>query len=231
MKRITPKVIRQWHLRHAQDDLHKYFNTNIDFICPICLATFSRKIISRSDKQDKPVLTLDHYPPQCLGGRQVCLTCQNCNNTLGKYECFLSSALNSHDLTTTKLNRLHHRVAIVKSCYLKVFTRFGYRCILDPCFNDVRKQILNPDQRILPDYFINYQDVTLSEVNFDSQDDILFDDYNSLMLVTLKLIAKRLGKVKYCGCYFQYNHNIFCPFFKRTQLTHHNIVENGVFTS
>ena len=45
--------------------------------CPICARGFDR------DALDRRLLTLEHVPPQSMGGKPVCLTCKECNNTAG----------------------------------------------------------------------------------------------------------------------------------------------------
>jgi len=48
------------------------------FLCPLCLRLFLR---SELDEQD---LSLDHVPPQSVGGTKCTLTCTSCNNEAGK---------------------------------------------------------------------------------------------------------------------------------------------------
>ncbi len=43
------------------------------YICPLCIFAFS----SLDD------LTFEHAPPESLGGREICLTCSECNSTAG----------------------------------------------------------------------------------------------------------------------------------------------------
>ena len=45
------------------------------FICPICLKTF--------DILDYDNITIEHVPPEKLGGRPLLLTCKDCNNVCG----------------------------------------------------------------------------------------------------------------------------------------------------
>jgi hypothetical protein len=45
--------------------------------CPICLVPFT--IEALADKQ----LSIEHVPPECLGGRELLLTCTECNNSAG----------------------------------------------------------------------------------------------------------------------------------------------------
>lgn len=41
--------------------------------------------------------------------------------------------------------------AVIKNAYIILFARFGYSFILDPYYNRIRRQILNPDLPILPE--------------------------------------------------------------------------------
>lgn len=43
--------------------------------------------------------------------------------------------------------------ALLKSAYILAFQKFGYSLIFDPCFDIVREQLKNPDQRIYPEKF------------------------------------------------------------------------------
>lgn len=45
----------------------------IGYICPICLEI----------KRDIQALSKEHVPPESVGGRVICLTCQQCNSTAG----------------------------------------------------------------------------------------------------------------------------------------------------
>jgi hypothetical protein len=46
--------------------------------CPICLKFFTRDMISE--------LSLEHVPPEKVGGHVRTLTCKTCNNSAGKME-------------------------------------------------------------------------------------------------------------------------------------------------
>lgn len=45
--------------------------------CPICLTTFAIEDLAQKR------LSAEHVPPESLGGRELLLTCRNCNNTSG----------------------------------------------------------------------------------------------------------------------------------------------------
>jgi len=47
--------------------------------CPICLSSFSRDEVAKGSK-----VTLEHAPPNALGGAIMCLTCADCNAGAGK---------------------------------------------------------------------------------------------------------------------------------------------------
>ena len=48
------------------------------YVCPLCTNGYGR------DALDDKTLTLEHAPPESLGGRPVCLTCKPCNNDAGR---------------------------------------------------------------------------------------------------------------------------------------------------
>jgi hypothetical protein len=45
--------------------------------CPLCARGFGRAAL------DDGTLTIEHAPPEALGGRPICLTCKDCNRTAG----------------------------------------------------------------------------------------------------------------------------------------------------
>lgn len=51
------------------------------YICPICLDPFSKEDLDQ--KNSKNPLSLEDAPPKSLGGSQIVLTCERCNNGLG----------------------------------------------------------------------------------------------------------------------------------------------------
>ncbi len=57
------------------------------YICPLCIekqfAVIDGKILANA------VFTLDHVPPESVGGKSKILTCATCNNTAGIYEAEL----------------------------------------------------------------------------------------------------------------------------------------------
>lgn len=53
-----------------------------EYICPICCRIFDERAI-RKDASDDYCLTLEHSPPEKIGGTVLTLTCKRCNNMLG----------------------------------------------------------------------------------------------------------------------------------------------------
>lgn len=50
--------------------------------CPICQEDYDERAI-KNDASNDYCLTLEHAPPDSIGGKVVALTCKNCNNDLG----------------------------------------------------------------------------------------------------------------------------------------------------
>src|SRR5580704_16833636 len=46
--------------------------------CPICLGRFTIEALAQNQ------LSAEHVPPESLGGRELLLTCRNCNNSSGQ---------------------------------------------------------------------------------------------------------------------------------------------------
>jgi hypothetical protein len=66
-----------------------------DYICPICLDKFTKEDLDQ--KKDNP-LSLEDAPPKSLGGSQIVLTCERCNNGMGKdIDWHLTERLNEMD--------------------------------------------------------------------------------------------------------------------------------------
>ncbi len=53
-----------------------------EYKCPICCVDFTINAISKKSPEDYR-LTLEHAPPDFIGGSVVALTCKKCNNNLG----------------------------------------------------------------------------------------------------------------------------------------------------
>lgn len=56
---------------HQEEDL---------YACPLCRRVFSAEALEGPD----PTLTLEHVPPESLGGRALLLSCKRCNNEGGR---------------------------------------------------------------------------------------------------------------------------------------------------
>lgn len=112
---------------HPDKYLHLFFanDKNIPehyaYICPICV---QQGILSFDDSytvSTKTGLTLDHYPPESVGGDETILVCRTCNSKAGSgYEYVLSqkiseSAFNS--LTTTAVSKVKTEISGVKGRY------------------------------------------------------------------------------------------------------------------
>lgn len=52
-----------------------------DYVCPICLDIFTKEDL---DQKTENPLSLEDAPPKSLGGSQIVLTCQDCNNGMGR---------------------------------------------------------------------------------------------------------------------------------------------------
>ncbi|MBN8678942.1 MAG: hypothetical protein J0M29_12010 [Chitinophagales bacterium] len=50
------------------------------YVCPLCFGLFEKKALFQTDPNP---LTVEHVPPQKLGGTPLVLTCKNCNSTAG----------------------------------------------------------------------------------------------------------------------------------------------------
>ena len=50
------------------------------FICPLCLRIFN---IGQLGEQVNSYITIEHLPPENVGGKPIVLTCKDCNSTCG----------------------------------------------------------------------------------------------------------------------------------------------------
>ena len=190
------------------------------YICPLCLRIFR---LAQLGSDINKYITLEHIPPENLGGKPLILTCKDCNSNCGHdLDVYLRNELehregkyfndpkgyvsifeyggnsvnailkedengivniyveNKHnhpgvvdrfiestkdydgDLEIPGFFKLgNHRrktevvdVAILKSAYLFAFYKFGYRYILSTNLNAIRKQILNPNEKKLPPFYL-----------------------------------------------------------------------------
>jgi|CXWL01.1.fsa_nt_gi hypothetical protein len=61
------------HIEPDEDDV---------FVCPLCFRYFTRDEVLSEVAKDIPV-TLEHVPPEALGGKERTLTCNSCNSWAG----------------------------------------------------------------------------------------------------------------------------------------------------
>jgi len=82
------------------------------YVCPLCRRYFSEKYL---DQAEKNPLTIEHVPPENSGGKDLILTCKECNNNHGswfdshlnkmdEYEKFLNLVDNTELKTSFTLN-------------------------------------------------------------------------------------------------------------------------------
>lgn len=65
------------------------------YICPICEGNFNKEDLNQEVDN---ALSLEDAPPKSLGGKQIVLTCENCNNGLGRdIDWHLTERLNELD--------------------------------------------------------------------------------------------------------------------------------------
>ncbi len=69
---LYKNIIEKLPLIDEKGEKKELVNT---FICPICLKPF--------DFSDYDNITIEHVPPEKLGGRPLLLTCKDCNNVCG----------------------------------------------------------------------------------------------------------------------------------------------------
>lgn len=218
---------------------HPTFTGNLkasnNYICPICLRIFDESSLEQGINNP---LTIEHVPPEALGGKSKLLTCKECNSKSGHlldgqlyklllqmdFDSFLpnSKTKATFDLNGNKVNgsveidnegvwslRLmpqysnpkhsesffkdfkmstksvnpmvrppfveqfksptfkfskrnsaqikRAEVAVLRIAYLYLFSIFGNSVLLNPFLDNVRKQILSPDEDILPrPFWIKY---------------------------------------------------------------------------
>ena len=194
------------------------------FICPLCLRIFN---VGQLGEQVNRYITIEHIPPENLGGKPIALTCKDCNSTCGhdldvylrnevehyerayfngskghfsKYrhggvevnaitnedkdgtvniriekklnspivlDTFCESVKSSEDdlrikghliLGDHKRDTMKADVAMLKSSYLYAFNKFGYKYILSTKLDAIRKQIQNPNEDILPPYYLLFNE-------------------------------------------------------------------------
>lgn len=73
-------------------DEHKNVGINNIYICPLCLENYF--VSTDFGIQGNAEFSLDHVPPESLGGRYKILSCKKCNNNSGKFESELEKMIN-----------------------------------------------------------------------------------------------------------------------------------------
>lgn len=217
-KRIFDAFAKNWQLilpiaPFDISDLHdKKFQEAV--MCPICMVLYNRNGLDQT--VDNP-LTIEHCPPEELGGKPMLLLCKSCNNTAGseldirlmeylnvkpfnerqaegrvmlKNSTFKGGTLDVRgtmelkridansfyiDLKATdtyRKNRFDNilkadkieitykphetpslhivHTALLKIGYLLAFAKFGHQFILNPNYDTIRAQIINPTETLLP---------------------------------------------------------------------------------
>ncbi|HMG14037.1 MAG TPA: hypothetical protein VK590_01250 [Saprospiraceae bacterium] len=213
---IFKRYSHQWELLKQNNLLigipQKYVG---NYICPICLGHFSPGDLDQKNRSNP--LTLEHTPPENVGGKANILTCRSCNNAAGTqlenhlkirldemankrflpnvetpvkikkdtetYQGIMTVDENGSMSITHTISKNHPvklndfiksldpdsknpqiilefpdlnidldkvEYTILKAAYLLLFEKFGYIFILDPIYNKLREQILNPEKRIYP---------------------------------------------------------------------------------
>ena len=224
------------------------------FICPLCLRIFN---VGQLGEQVNSYITIEHVPPENLGGKPIALTCKDCNSTCGHdldvylrneiehheqsffngskghfskychggvevnaitnedkdgtvnirierkrnspivFDTFIESLDTSADdlhidgrliLDDHKRNNKMANVAMLKSAYLYVFYKLGCKYILSSNLDAIRKQIKNPNDDILPPYYLLFNEDHISN---NMPDDIYIYTLDGekvlVVILTLKL--------------------------------------------
>lgn len=224
------------------------------FICPLCLRIFN---VGQLGEQVNSYITIEHVPPENLGGKPIVLTCKDCNSTCGhNLDVYLRNEMEHHErayfngskghfskywhggvevnaitnedkdgivdirierkrnspivfnkfyesvktfaddlridghliLGDHKRNTKMAEVALLKSAYLYAFYKLGYKYILSTNLDAIRKQIQNPNDDILPPYYLLFNE---DHIPNNIPDDIYIfslDGERSLVVIlTLKL--------------------------------------------
>ena len=187
-------------------------DNDAEFICPICLQTFTNK--------DIDILSMEDAPPESLGGKKICITCKNCNNKCGhNIDNYLFNHINSYERsqmlpdTSGKIALLAHgqeifgsiknkingratirvpmtnkgnnpikaqnfvnshrymdtiqirnvypeqdsfkaKVAMLKTAYIILFSKYGYAFLLNKSYDIIRSQIQNPNKKIIDNIWV-----------------------------------------------------------------------------
>lgn len=71
---------------------HKNVTIGNIYICPLCLKNYF--VNTKNGVQGNAEFSLDHIPPESVGGRYKLITCKKCNNDSGFFESALEKMLN-----------------------------------------------------------------------------------------------------------------------------------------
>ena len=70
---------------------YKILPPHLVYFCPLCVENYI--IAFGNHKEATAEFSLDHIPPESVGGKYKLLTCKKCNNDAGIFEAELSSLL------------------------------------------------------------------------------------------------------------------------------------------
>lgn len=73
----TDRLRERWFTRGVEAFRRAAPSAPEAYPCPLCARGFSREAL------EDGTLTIEHAPPDALGGRPICLTCKDCNSTAG----------------------------------------------------------------------------------------------------------------------------------------------------
>ncbi len=73
---------------------------HLAYLCPLCLKNFLVEL--EEERKQSSEFTLDHFPPESVGGKLKILTCKKCNNEAGAY--YESELINKMNYEATLSN-------------------------------------------------------------------------------------------------------------------------------
>ena len=71
---------------------NKIILDHVAYLCPLCITNYI--LVSNESIKFSSEFSIDHFPPQNVGGKGEILTCKSCNNNAGKYEIELERKMN-----------------------------------------------------------------------------------------------------------------------------------------
>ena len=67
---------KEQFFHHGAKAMSKYLTLDVEwYFCPLCMTGYRIGDINK--------LTLEHVPPESIGGKEICLTCEDCNRKAG----------------------------------------------------------------------------------------------------------------------------------------------------